>query len=149
VVIEAPLVKKRKLKKVVEPTSLVVNPIALVVEPAAPVVELAAQGVKAVNVAGFLAARRRTTPLPSMPRMADVEAFLANEPILVVPVKVIELVAEKPLHAPMGPIPSMLNHPLCSNIQHILEDLDMESKESVGMADDNMGPSATVTVGTP
>jgi hypothetical protein len=118
VVIEAPLVKKRKLKKVVEPTSLVVNPIARVVEPAAPVVELAAPGFKAVNVAGFL-------------------------------VKVIELVAEELLHAPMGPIPSMLNHPLCSNIQHILEDLDMESKESVGMADDNMGPSATVTVGTP
>jgi hypothetical protein len=43
----------------------------------------------------------------------------------------------------------MLNHPLGSNNQHILEDLDMESKESVGMADDNMGLSTTTAIKIP
>ena len=31
--------------------------------------------------------------------------------------------------------------PLGSNIQHILEDIDIESNESMGMRGDNMGPS--------
>ena len=47
-----------------------------------------------------------------------------------------------------GPIPSILNHHLGSNIQHILEDIDMELDESVGMADDNMGPSTNTAVKT-
>jgi hypothetical protein len=51
-VIEAPLVRKRKLKKVEEPAVPVIEPAALVVEPAASVVE-------AVNVANFLATRRK------------------------------------------------------------------------------------------
>jgi hypothetical protein len=43
----------------------------------------------------------------------------------------------------------MLNHPLGSNIQHILEDIDLESEDSVGMADDNLGPSTVVAAQTP
>ena len=33
------------------------------------------------NVANFLAARRKQMPKSSIPRMTDVEAFLANKPI--------------------------------------------------------------------
>jgi hypothetical protein len=81
--------------------------------------------------------------------MADVEAFLASEPVEAVPVNAVELVAEEPMQASGGPIPSILNQPLGSNIQHILEDLDMDSKEPVGMVDDNMGPSIVVATKTP
>jgi hypothetical protein len=48
-VIEAPLVKKRKLKRGTEPT-------ALVVEPATPLIETTAPTAKMTNVAGFLVA---------------------------------------------------------------------------------------------
>jgi hypothetical protein len=44
---------------------------------------------------------------------------------------------------PRGPIPSVLNHLLGSNIRHVLEDIDLDSEESVGMKDDNMGPTVT------
>jgi hypothetical protein len=60
----------------------------------------------------------------------------------------VELV-EEPLRAPEGPIPSMLNHPLGLNIQHILEDLDMGSEESVGMEDENIRPSTAAGTKTP
>jgi hypothetical protein len=80
--------------------------------------------------------------------MEEVAAFLANEPVLAVPVNVVGLV-EEPLQAPEGPIPSVLNHPLGSNIQHILEDIDVESEDSVGMADDNLGPFTVAAVHTP
>jgi hypothetical protein len=59
-VIEAPLVKKRTLKKETEP-------IVSVVEPAAPVVETAVPTVQMANVASFLAAQRSQTPPPSVP----------------------------------------------------------------------------------
>jgi hypothetical protein len=81
--------------------------------------------------------------------MADVEPFLANEPVLAVLVNVVKLVAKESLQAPGGPIPFVLNHPLGSNIQHILEDIDMDSEESVGMANDNMGPSIATATTTP
>ena len=43
-----------------------------------------------------------------------------------------------------GPILELvLDHPLSSNIQHILEDLDLESEDSVGMQGDNLGHLAT------
>jgi hypothetical protein len=100
--------KKRKLRKMADPT-------VPTTEPAAPVIEPSTLAVKATNVAGFLAARRKQAPLPSMSRVKDVEAFLANEPILSIPVNMVGLV-EEPLRAPEGPIPSMLDHPLGSNI---------------------------------
>jgi hypothetical protein len=140
-VIEAPLVKKRKLKRVDKPTVQVVEPTALVVEVAVP-------NVKATNVTGFLAARRSQAPPPSVPRVEDVAVFLANEPVLAVPVNVAGLV-EEPLQAPEGPIPSVLNHPLGSNIQHILEDINIESEDSVGMAGDNLGLYPMATTQTP
>jgi hypothetical protein len=43
----------------------------------------------------------------------------------------------------------MLNHPLGSNIQHILEDLDMGSEDSVGMVDENLGPFTVAAAQTP
>jgi hypothetical protein len=58
-VIEVPLLKKRKLTKVVK---VVVPKVK-----------------EAQNVANFLAARRRQMPKPSVPHAANVEAFLANE----------------------------------------------------------------------
>jgi hypothetical protein len=104
-VIKAPLVKKRKLNKAVEPTVRVTEPSASVIKPATRVIETATPMAKAVNMVGFLAARRKQAPPPSVPRMADVEAFLANEPVLAVLVKVLEMAAEKPLQAPGGPHP--------------------------------------------
>jgi hypothetical protein len=59
------------------------------------------------------------------------------------------MVGEEPLRAPEGSIPSLLNKPLGSNIQHILEDIDMELEDSVGMADDNMGPSPLAAMRVP
>jgi hypothetical protein len=131
-VIEAPLIKRRKLKRASEPTPLKV-------EPAVPVAENVAPAANVAKVAGFLAARRNQAPPPSVPRVEEVAAFLANEPILAVPVNVAGLVDE-PLMAPEGPIPSVLNRQLGSNIQHILEDLEMASEDSVGMANENLGP---------
>jgi hypothetical protein len=139
-VIEAPLVKKRKLKRVAEPN-------IPAVEPATPMVETAILAIKVTNVADFLAARRSQAPPPSVPRVEDVAAFLANEPVLAVPVNIAGLV-EETLQALEGPIPSVLNHPLGLNIQHILEDIDIESKGSVGMADDNLGLRIAATTQT-
>jgi hypothetical protein len=134
-VIEVPPLKKRKLTKVAESE-------VPIIEPAAPVVE-------AVNVAGFLATRRKKVAPPSVPCLEEVKAFIANEPVLAVPVNAARPVKEEPLQAPEGSIPSILDHPQGLNIWHILEDIDMESKESVGMAGDNMGPSTTVAAKTP
>jgi hypothetical protein len=83
-----------------------------------------------------------------VPQVEEVAAFLANELVLAVPVNVVGQV-EEPLKAPEGPIPSMLDRPLGSNIQHILEELELGSKESVGMVDDNLGPSTEAVAQTP
>ena len=97
-VIKAPLVRKRTLKKAADAA----------IPEAAP--------ATAVNMANFFANRRKQIPLPFVPSMVAVEAFLANEPVEAVPVTVIEPVAEEPIQAPVGPIPSVLCHPLGSNI---------------------------------
>jgi hypothetical protein len=131
-VIEAPLIKRKKLKRASEPTPLKVEPAVLVTENVAPAANV-------VKVASFLVARRSQAPPPSVPRVEEVAAFLANEPIPAVPVNVAGLVDE-PLVAPEGPIPSVLNRQLGSNIQHILEDLEMASEDFVRMADENLGP---------
>jgi hypothetical protein len=57
-----------------------------------------------------------------VPRVEKVATFLANEPILVVPVNAVGLV-EEPLRAPEELISSTQNRPLGLNIQHILKDL--------------------------
>jgi hypothetical protein len=64
-VVEASLVKKRKLTKAVE---------------------VAAPEVETKNVASFLATQRKQMPKPSVPCMVDIEAFLANEPFEASPV---------------------------------------------------------------
>ena len=130
-VVEVPLMRKRTLKKAAEATAPEVEPVAT------------------INVANFQAARKKQIPPPTVPPMADVEAFLANEPVEAIPVKAVKPVAEEPLHAPGGPLPSVLNNPLGSNIQHILEDIDMDSKEFVGIRDDNIGPSTAAAKKTP
>jgi hypothetical protein len=132
-VIETPPVKKRKLTKVAESEVPMAKPDALLLEE--------------VNVAGFLATRRKKVVLAPVPPMAEVKAFIANEPILAVPVAVAKPVEREPLQAPEGSIPSL--HPLGSNIQHILKDIDIESEDSVGMADKNMGPSTATVARTP
>ena len=67
-----------------------------------------------------------------MPSIANV--FLANKPIEVNPVNATRPVLEMPLQMGGGPIlESVFDHPLGSNIQHILEDLDLKSKDLVGM----------------
>jgi hypothetical protein len=141
--VEAPLIKRKKLKKGAEPT-------ALEVEPVAPTVEAIAPAIKVPNVAGFLVARRGQAPPPSMPRVEEVTAFLANELIPAVSMNAVELVEEplvvpeelvkEPLGVPEEPIPSMLNQQLGFNIQHILEDLEMASKDSVRMTGENLEP---------
>ena len=129
--IEVPFPRKKKLKK------------------AADVAAPKAIPAMAVNVANFLANQRKQVPPPSMPPMVEVEAFLANEPMEAIPVNVVEPVKEEPIQAPSGPIPSIRCRRLCSNIQHILEEIDMELKESVGMGEDNMGPSTAAVAKTP
>jgi hypothetical protein len=54
-----------------------------------------------------------------------------------------EPILEEPLQVIGGPIPttSILGQPLGSNIKHILEDLNFELKDSIGMKGDNMEPA--------
>jgi hypothetical protein len=78
-----PPLKKRKLKKATESE-------VPMVEPATPVVE-------AVNMASFLAVRRKKVALPSVPHMAKVEAFIATEPVLAVLVNAAKPIEEEPL----------------------------------------------------
>jgi hypothetical protein len=59
-VIEAPLIRRRKLKRASEPTPLKVEPVVPVTENVAPAANVA-------KVAGFLAARRNQAPPPSVP----------------------------------------------------------------------------------
>ena len=125
--IKVPLVKKRTLKKAVDVAALKVV--------------LAT----AVNVAN----RRKQVPPPFVPQMADVEAFFANEPVEAIPVNVVEPAAKEPIQALGGPIPSVHCHPLGSNIKHILDEIDLESKESVGMGDNHTGPSNAAVEKTP
>jgi hypothetical protein len=132
-VIEVPLAKKRKLTKVAGTE--------------VPVVGTAAPVVEAVDVAGFLAFRRKKVILPSVPPLAEMEKFIANEPVLAVPVAVAQVVEEEPLRVPEGSIP-ILSQPLGSNIRHILEEIDVISEDSVGMADENMGISPKAVAGT-
>jgi hypothetical protein len=54
-VVEAPLIKRKKLKRGSEPT-------APEVEPAAPAVETVASAIKVTNMAGFLTAQRSQAP---------------------------------------------------------------------------------------
>ena len=81
--------------------------------------------------------------------MADVEVFLANKPVKAIPVNIVESVVEESIQAPVGPIPSILCHPLGLNIQCILEEIDLESKESVGMGDNQTGPPNAAVEKTP
>jgi hypothetical protein len=138
-VVEASVVKKRKLTKETEPT-------VPMVEPTAPLIGTAVPPIQTVNVAYFLVAQRSQALPPSVPRAEEVAAFLANEPVLAVPMNVVR---HGPLQALGGPIPSMLDHPLGSNIQHILEGIEVESEDSVGMTDDNLGPSTAAAMPTP
>jgi hypothetical protein len=64
-VVEAPLLKRKKLKRASEPTALKVEPAALAAETAAPAVNV-------TKVVGFLAARRSQVPPPSVPRVEEV-----------------------------------------------------------------------------
>ena len=130
-VIEVPLVRKMTLKKAADAVALEDAPAAV------------------VSMANFLTNRRKQIPHPSVLLMAAIEAFLANEPVEAVSMNVIEPVAEEPIQVPAGPIPSVLCHPLGSNIQHILEDIDMDSEESVGIRDNQTGPPNAVVKRTP
>ena len=91
-------------------------------------------------------------PKPYVPCMVDVEAFLVKEPIEASPVNAAGPVLAEPLQVPKGPIPkkSILGHPMGSNIQDILDDLDLESENSIGMRADNVGhPTAEAEVVRP
>jgi hypothetical protein len=133
-VVEAPLVKKRRLTKVAgtDVTAAGTGP----------------QVDEAVDVAGFLASRRKkAVPLSILP-LEEVEKFIANEHVLAVPVAVAKVAEEEPLRVPEGSIP-VLSQPLGSNIRHILEDIEMMSDDSVGLAGDNMGTSPKAAEGVP
>jgi hypothetical protein len=132
--VEAPLVKRRKLTKAAGEDVPVAGSAPLVDEVA--------------EVAGFLASRRRKAVPHSVPPLVEVEKFVANEPVLVVPVAVAKVADEEPLRVPEGSIPA-LSQPFGSNIRHILEDIEMMSDDSVGVAGDNMGASPKAAEGVP
>ena len=118
-VIEAPLAKKRKLTKGVAAV---------------------APEVESNRMASFLAIRRKQESKPDVPDVTKVEAFLANKLVEVSPVNTVGPILEEPLQVIGDPIPVLdLDHPLGSNIQHILEDLNLESEDSVGMQSENFG----------
>jgi hypothetical protein len=133
-VVEAPLVKKRKLTRA---------------EGAgAPAAGTGPQVDEAVGVAGFLASRRKNAAPLSIPPLVEVEKFIANEPVLAVPVAVARVVEEEPFRVPEGSIPA-LSQPLGSNIRHILEEIEMMSNDSVGVVGDNMGTPLKAAEGVP
>jgi hypothetical protein len=101
---------------------------------------------EAVDVAKFLASWRKKVVLPPVLPLVEVEKFIANEPVLAVPVVVAKVADEEPLRVPEGSIP-ILSQPLGSNIQHILEEIEMMSDDSVGIAGDNMGVSPKAATG--
>jgi hypothetical protein len=131
-VIKTPPVKRRKLTKV-GGTEV---PVALT----GPQVD------EAVDVAKFLASWRKKVVLPPVLPLVEVEKFIANEPVLAVPVVVAKVADKEPLRVPEGSIP-ILSQPLGSNIQHILEEIEMMSDDSVEIAGDNMGASPKATAG--
>jgi hypothetical protein len=126
-VVEAPLAKKRKLTR------------AAGIDPKVD---------EAASVAGFLASRRLNAAPLSIPPLGEVEKFIANEPVLAVPVAVARMAEEEPLRVPEGSIP-VLSQPLGSNIRHILEEIEMMSDDSVGVAGDNMGTPLKAAEGVP
>jgi hypothetical protein len=126
-VVEAPLAKKRKLTR------------AAGIDPKVD---------EAAGVAGFLASRRLNAAPLSIPPLGEVEKFIANEPVLAVPVAVARMAEEEPLRVPEGSIP-VLSQPLGSNIRHILEEIEMMSDDSVGVAGDNMGTPLKAAEGVP
>jgi hypothetical protein len=71
---------------------------------------------------------------------------LVRSPVLAVPVAVAKVAEEEPLRVPEGSIP-VLSQPLGSNIRHILEDIEMMSDDSVGLAGDNIGTSPKAAEG--
>jgi hypothetical protein len=133
-VVEAPLLKRRRLTKA-----------------AGADVPAAGTGPKVnevADVSGFLASRRKKAAAHSVPPLVEVEKFIANEPVLAVPVVVAKVAEEEPLRAPEVSIP-VLSQPFGSNIWHILEDIEMMSDDSVGLAGDNMGASPRAADGVP
>jgi hypothetical protein len=126
-VVEAPLAKKRKLTRAAG---------------AGPQVD------EAAGVAGFLASRRMSAAPLSIPPLGEMEKFIANEPVLAVPVAMARVAEEEPLRASEGSIP-VLSQPLGSNIRHILEEMEMMSDDSVGVAGDNMGTPLKAAEGVP
>jgi hypothetical protein len=133
-VVEAPLVKKKRLTKVAGADVPAVGT-------GPPIDEVA-------DVVGFLASQRKKAVPPSVPPLMEVEKFIANEPVLAVPVTVAKVAEEEPLRVPEGSIP-VLSQNLGSNIRHILEDIEMMSDDSVGLAGDNMGASPKAAEGVP
>jgi hypothetical protein len=133
-VVEAPIAKKRKLTRAAGT--------------GAPAAGTSAQVEEAAGVAGFLASRRMNVAPLSIPPLGEVEKFIANEPVLAVPVAVARVAEEEPLRVPEGSIP-VLSQPLGSNIRHILEEIEMMSDDSVGVADDNMGTPLKAAEGVP
>jgi hypothetical protein len=126
-VVEAPLAKKRTLTRAAG-----INP----------------KVDEAAGVAGFLASRRLNAAPLSIPPLGEVEKFIANKPVLAVPVAVARMAEEEPLRVPEGSIP-MLSQPFGSNIRHILEEIEMMSDDSVGVAGDNMGTPLKAAEGVP
>jgi hypothetical protein len=133
-VVEAPLVRKRRLAKAAGPDVPAAGTGPLVDEVA--------------DITGFLASRRKKAVPPSVPPLVEVEKFIANEPVLAVPIAVAKVAEEEPLRVPEGSI-HMLSQPLGSNIRHILEDIEMMSDDSLGLAGDNMGASPKAAKGVP
>jgi hypothetical protein len=85
-----------------------------------PAIRTATLVIEAMNVAGFLASRRKKVVLLLVPPLAEVEKFIANEPVLAVPVAVAKVADDKPLRVPEGSIP-ILSQPLGSKMAHSRE----------------------------
>jgi hypothetical protein len=87
-VVEAPLAKKRKLTRAAGDGA-----------PAAGA-GTGPQIDEATGVAGFLASRRVNAAPLSIPPLGEVEKFIANEPVLAVPVAVARVAEEEPIRVP-------------------------------------------------
>jgi hypothetical protein len=118
---EVPQVKRRKLVRALDPEQ---TPIALT-EPA-----LKATKDKGGSAA-LLAAQRKIGPKLVISPVATYEALRSNEPIAVKPLTEVPLPSTSAIPfiaIPMDSVSPRLSGP---NIQHILEDIEMKSEDSV------------------
>ncbi|KAE8076623.1 hypothetical protein FH972_015260 [Carpinus fangiana] len=95
------------------------------------------------SFAAFLAAQRKTGPRLVIRLVAAYEALLIDEPIIVKPLAEVLLPSTGAVPFMAILVDSASLRPLGPNIEHLLEDFEMESEDSVARGQPNRGPNVS------